>query len=351
MSTPARQRVRTAEQLARKRHADRLNHRVRREKDKNQSSQLIVDVDSLRSELGALRTELQALKSATNAFPTTIPHITTWRPFSPLLSRCVESVEVDQDAAGPPRTELLQILADNYSPAAISDAAQSVAPTSRWPLLVFCVCGIEHHSKSECMEYISYRILLKWQVAALHQTPVVTCPPCTPSLPHLLLQGTDDNPIAAIMAPVFQCLKTSSVPLLFGIYILMYRLLRWRLYMDPQSYQDVPPWYRPSALQDTVPHIISIDYLPWPRLRDYMVSNNLLIAGSAHSVLMYTQAVRFSWPDSKELIIKSCGGAMVLNPNFESYVVSLENWKISCSWADRYPELAHLVNVEGATEN
>lgn len=65
---------------------------------------------------------------------------------------------------------------------------------------------------------------------------------------------------------------------------------------------------------------------------------------------MYTQAIQFTWPKDKELIIQSPRDGVILNPDFESYVVSLENWTISRSWADNYPQLAHLVNVEGATE-
>ncbi|KAF2190083.1 hypothetical protein K469DRAFT_438114, partial [Zopfia rhizophila CBS 207.26] len=334
-------RVRTEEQLARKRHADRLNQKARREKDKNRIHRLEVDIETLRA-------EIRALRSVANTFPFPIQ-----RPTSPLLTRPIENVEDDREhgkqrSSSPPlpRTELLQVLAASYSPAAISSAVRSVVPSGRRPLIVFCVCGIEHKSKSECLEYASYRILLRGHVALSNGTPAFTRLPRTPSLPHLLLQSTDDNPVIATIAPVFQRFVFPTIPGLFGLYILVYRLLRWRLYPDSQSYEDIPPWYRSSSLQETIPHIISIDYLPWPPLRDYLISNELLILGTTHSARKYIEAMRFSWPEGKDLILKSDGGGIVLNPEFESYVFSLENWKISRSWADDHPELVHLVNVE-----
>lgn len=235
MSNPTHKRVRTEEQLARKRYADRLNHKARREKDKSRVHQLEADAEKLRCELSALRAEVQELKSATNKRLTSVAASTTWRPDSPLLARYVVSEENYQEIGGQqcpspqlPRTELVQILAESYSIPAINASIQSMSPSIRWPLFVFCVCGIGHKCKTECLEYACYQILLKAQVTLLNgiRAHVRLLP--TPSLSQLLLQSTDDNPIVATMAAVFQCHKMSSIPVRFGLYILMYRLLRVR---------------------------------------------------------------------------------------------------------------------------
>jgi hypothetical protein len=77
-----------------------------------------------------------------------------------------------------------------------------------------------------------------------------------------------------------------------------------------------------------------------------MVINHLHFLASDHSVLTYVEAVRFAWPENKELMVKSAGGGMILNPEFEDYVVRLENWKMSRTWVENNPELTHFVNVE-----
>jgi hypothetical protein len=236
MPTPNKVRVRTEEQLARKRLADRINHKVRRGKEKGRVERLEAEIESLRGELEILRRERQESREETatpNENDIASPSVmAAERAPSPLLARYIDEERSGSDSVNHstsptlPRTELLQLIKANYTPEVMREGVENVGTPSRWPLIVICSCGIEHKTKSECLEYATYRILLRAHVAISNGSLAFAHLPRTPSLANLLLHSTDDNPVVAALSDMFKQFETSSMPVLFGLYILLYRLLR-----------------------------------------------------------------------------------------------------------------------------
>lgn len=58
---------------------------------------------------------------------------------------------------------------------------------------------------------------------------------------------------------------TSQVPDIIG------SILLWRIHPTPESYQQLMPEYRPSAIQLSVPHSAIIDWVPYAPLRDRII--------------------------------------------------------------------------------
>ncbi|KAH8198594.1 hypothetical protein TruAng_007226 [Truncatella angustata] len=247
MST-TNKRMRTQDQLERKRAADILNHKVRRAKDKNRLDQLEAEVKRLRSEVDDLTAKLQISQEE--------------------VARCAKCSKAEQD-------RLSHSSATNHGQVPDQPDVSSL---------------LAHYSDSRC----GNNIPTAWMVSSEAPIEVDFRSMGTASSISAVVDdrirlevSDDDNPITKVLGHIF-------------------RHFEWRLYPNPQAYEDVPAWYRPSRAQETIPHNISIDYLPWPELRDFMVIHENVLYKEGHSVQMYMEGVRFVWPKSKELIV-NCG--------------------------------------------
>lgn len=207
-----------------------------------------------------------------------------------------------------------------------------------------CLCGVTHINAAECMEYRSFQLLLNTHVA-IHQNPVTAqLYPCTPKISSLLLLENESNPIVEVLGHL---IKRCRPPLLadsIAVYLVMYRLFRWRVNPIPETYKGVPPFYRPSILQRSRPHPICIDFIAWPGLRETLITN----FGSIEK-LSFTKrianAITVEWPHDQEVLIADPEGDLMVNPLFEEHIGRYSNWKMRRWWAEEYPHLSHLVNL------
>lgn len=116
---------------------------------------------------------------------------------------------------------------------------------------------------------------------------------------------------------------------------------KWRLFPTLESYKDVPAFMRPTDVQNSTLHPISIDYLPWPSLRDYICLNQNTDA--RHRVSLYLECIQFDWPADQDLLCKHAGTGVDIHSGFENAVVEANNWKLDESWKDAFPHLRELV--------
>ena len=94
---------------------------------------------------------------------------------------------------------------------------------------------------------------------------------------------------------------------------------------------------RPTEIQMSNLHPVSIDFLPWPDLRDYLCLHQNM--DSRHSVDLYIKCVRLNWPKDKDLLCRSASGLMDLNPDFESIAFDAKNWYLTSPWTEMFPQL------------
>lgn len=117
--------------------------------------------------------------------------------------------------------------------------------------------------------------------------------------------------------------------------------MQWRLYPNPESFNDVPDLIRPSRIQNSILHPVSIDYMPWPRLRDFLCLNQN--RDSRHSVDLYIRSIQLRWPADKQLLCRSPVGDIQLNPEFESIISDIRYWHLGPPWRDAFPSLRKYV--------
>lgn len=105
---------------------------------------------------------------------------------------------------------------------------------------------------------------------------------------------------------------------------------------------DVPSFMRSTETQQTVVHSLNIDYVPWPKLRDYLCHN--LDLEDVHTVKLYMESFEFLWPKEKPLLVRDEGGNVIMHPEFETYAAKLANWRLGSPWRESCPELVHLAS-------
>ena len=106
---------------------------------------------------------------------------------------------------------------------------------------------------------------------------------------------------------------------------------------------DVPIWLQPTEVQESVPHPVMIDFIPWPRLRNYFCLNQN--QDSRHNVALFVSSLRLKWPDTEQLICKLPDGQMGLNNKLEVVPGNLSSWQMVSPWLEVFPNLAEYVST------
>lgn len=106
---------------------------------------------------------------------------------------------------------------------------------------------------------------------------------------------------------------------------------------------------RPSEVQNSVPHPLTTDYLPWPELRDYLCLNQDLDSGQ--SVDLYIRSIRLQWPADKQLLCRSATGSVELHSDFEEVATDIRNWTLMTPWETKFPHLKHLIDLSRTRES
>ncbi|KKK25667.1 hypothetical protein P175DRAFT_0511392 [Aspergillus ochraceoroseus IBT 24754] len=335
-----KKRRRTEAQLARKRQADRINHKAKREQQKRQMENLETQVTNLQEAVQTLTDQVRVLNERL-------------RDQTKYLSRleCASTPSTAADGGSPSTLnqtrppyqgqDMLLLSAENLSMKFPGPALGE--PDNNVP--VDCRCGVDHQSYYECLEYSTFLILFRAHQGLNKSISNSTRLPRTPSLVHVFRPTSTDNPVIQILGLVFSQVRPANVRTLFACYLIMYRFLRWRLCPDEETQRDVPTWLYPTEIQKTVPHPVCIDFLPWPGLRDRLIRNIQHIQDPRHSVILYMRSVRFSWPEDQEFVYTSEQGELMPTESFEAGIYAYENWQVSREWAATFPKLKNVVNI------
>ncbi|KAL3472290.1 hypothetical protein BJX99DRAFT_9160 [Aspergillus californicus] len=334
-----KKRRRTEAQLARKRQADRINHKAKREQQKRQMENLETQVTNLQEAVQSLTEQVRTLNDRLLRDQT--------RYFS-----CFDLAETPSPVTAAGSSSFTQ-------PRPVNAQDMLLLPSDKLPMLlpvpalgepdnnvpVDCRCGVDHRSYFECLEYSTFSILLRAHQGLNKSITNSTRLPRTPSLVHVFRPTSTDNPVIQILGLVFSQVRPANVRTLFACYVVMYRFLRWRLCPDEETQRDVPTWLYPTEIQKTIPHPVCIDFLPWPGLRDRLIHNVKSIQDPRHSVIMYMRSVHFRWTEDQEFIYTSDTGELMPTEQFEAGLNTYENWQVSREWQTTFPTLRKYVNV------
>ncbi|CEF88006.1 hypothetical protein FGSG_04939 [Fusarium graminearum PH-1] len=357
-SGSSKRRVRTEAQMSQKRLADRVKHRENRQEHKLRMERMEADIAQIRRNLDTVSAQLRTLpqigadlmasqqqqqqqqqqqrppQRQTTNFPSHPPGESYEMDTSTNVNETPD-FPARSASNGPGRASPRP---EHDMPMPPPEVMSSLFPA---PSHVDCRCGVQHHSQADCLEYRSFAILYETH-AAFPQDPLhARSLPKNPALPNMTLHSYGDNAVTCFLTSFLKGFEMASVETLFGVYFFAYRLMRWRLHPDPMTLKDVPPWLLPTEVQNTYPHPVSIDYIPWPDLRDFLCTNPRI--KSRHSVKMYLESLQLKWPPGSSLMTME-GGQVCVSPEFEAIACDLNNWKLGPPWLDNFPRLISLVH-------
>ncbi|KAM5359699.1 hypothetical protein ACJZ2D_014268 [Fusarium nematophilum] len=345
--------VRTEAQLSRKRLTDRVKHRENRQEQKARMDRIQAGISNILDGLQEISKQLQAaanpLFAQSRSEPSSVDTpVTSSGPDSYTLKWAVENSTMpylDLELALLFDRELASALSSSasVSPAILNTNSISLSTYTPTPPPIDCRCGVQHSSQADCLEYCSFIILYETHSAFPRDPYRARSLPRNPTLSDLAFPTACSSPVVLFLSTFLRGFKLQSAETMFGIYFFGYRLMRWRLNPDPESREDVPLWLLPTEVQKTVPHPVSIDYIPWPKLRDVLCLNQN--KDSRHTVKLYLESLRLNWPPESSLVSMDGNRQANFSPDLERIALELQNWELGPPWTDCFPHLMQFVSL------
>ncbi|KAJ6443957.1 NADPH-dependent 1-acyldihydroxyacetone phosphate reductase [Purpureocillium lavendulum] len=307
-------RPRSEAQMAQKRRGDRIKHQANRAENKLRMQKMEEDIAFLRASMTDVLAQLRSASLGSSGPPCHVP--------SPMALAYHHPVQVSTNPFG-----TLGVEWDAVSPFSCASATRVGTPVVPPGLLFGCRCGIPHQDQSYCAEYASFSVLYQPHVTLLQQPCLDPAHlPRTPSLENLLLNTNYDNPLSSCLGRILRCFEAPNIETLFGVHLLVYRFLKWRLYPSIETLRDVPTWLRPTKVQESCPHPVCIDYIPWPSLRDYLC-------------LHQNQDLRHTTQMGPQ-------GGVTIDKEFEAIATDITKWSMGSPWIETFPHLIQHVTCE-----
>jgi hypothetical protein len=174
--------------------------------------------------------------------------------------------------------------------------------------------------------------------------------PPYPSVSSLLnpAKSAFSHPLSEVFSDIMSKFPDiDTVPERVAVVYVMFILMRWQIYSTQENYDRLPDWLRPGASQLTIPHPAWMDYLPWPRMRDRMISAPADYDFS-NWLIPYTTELSVNWPyeASSALLSTNESGELVINPVFEQHIRNLINWSLGPAFAKTHPGLADTTRIK-----
>ncbi|KAM3431392.1 hypothetical protein NHJ13734_007311 [Beauveria thailandica] len=349
----------TEEQLDKKRSIDKIKHRENRAENKTRLEAIERDVSFLRHNIGDLVLQLRQLNLVqappqhrlSPASSHSGPSTSSQDHLHPFLSLTKPELWNSLPSLGPAPVDAaaaaLYTSADDHSITdrlyaqhtfpqrpleAQMDMEALLAEVRDQGLMIECRCGKPHSADVQCTERIAVVMAVEFSSVSSHDNQRVMTAPRNPTLPEMLLHHTDmSNPLAAIVSSILRQYDITHIDSLCG----------WRYYPSAGSMADVPAIMRPTPAQITISHPKSLDFIPFPALRNYLCLNQNKDA--RHSVDLYLRSLRLVLPPGQSLLTKTERGCVELNPEFEMMASDVRNWNMGPPWSEYFPQLRQFL--------
>ncbi|KAM3557347.1 hypothetical protein ARSEF4850_005115 [Beauveria asiatica] len=377
----------TEEQLDKKRSIDKIKHRENRAENKTRLEAIERDVSFLRHNIGDLVLQLRQLNLVqappqhrlSPASSHSGPSTSSQDHLYPFLSLTKPELWNSLPSLGPAPVDAAAALYTSADDHSITDRLYAQHTFPQRPLeaqmnmeallaevrdqglMIECRCGKPHSADVQCTERIGVVMAVEFSSVSSHDNQRVMTAPRNPTLPEMLLHHTDmSNPLAAIVSSILRQYDITHIDSLCGVFLLAYRLLRasipikctcggqplltclqWRYYPSVGSMADVPAIMRPTPAQITISHPKSLDFIPFPALRNYLCLNQNKDA--RHSVDLYLRSLRLVLPPGQSLLTKTERGCVELNPEFEMMASDVRNWNMGPPWSEYFPQLRQFL--------
>jgi hypothetical protein len=144
----------------------------------------------------------------------------------------------------------------------------------------------------------------------------------------------------------------SALPERVAILYIMFFNMRWQVLPTQENYLRVPEWLRPLPVQTVKEHAAWIDFVPFPKMREKMVSDYEPGGFSFDEFFVpYTETICVNWPyeDASVLLASPSGDEIMINPVFELHLGMLKNWTLGEVFHRTFPSLAGTYNLKSGS--
>lgn len=146
--------------------------------------------------------------------------------------------------------------------------------------------------------------------------------------------------------------EIDTLPKQVAVFYIMCSLLKWMVLLDKPSWDLMPTWLRPTRAQISTPHAAWIDRIPWPNVRNYLISHPEITLD--HFAAVYSTSFSIRWPyDPTHVLLKAVapGEDITINPVYEEHIRQLSNWEVGKAFRDRYPDIGDLIDQDAHIQN
>lgn len=175
--------------------------------------------------------------------------------------------------------------------------------------------------------------------------------PAYPSVLSLLNPSSTGgvDPLSQVMVDIISKFPgISGLPEQVAILMNMFLFMRWCVSPTPENYGRIPEWCRPRPAQLFEAHAAWMDYVPWPKIREKLVSAKLGSYPFENWFIPFTTGLSVNWPydDMDCLLSTSNREEPIVNPAFERHIMRLENWSLGPTFEEAYSDLAIHARIQ-----
>ncbi|KAJ5135446.1 uncharacterized protein N7515_004724 [Penicillium bovifimosum] len=174
--------------------------------------------------------------------------------------------------------------------------------------------------------------------------------PPYPSVSSLLNpeKSVYSHPVSKVFTDILRTFPDiSTLPEQVAVLYVMFLLMRWQIYPTQENYERLPEWFTPRSTQLLHPHPAWMDYVPWPGMRDRIVTSYQSYPFE-NWFIPFTSELSLNWPYEDTDCLLSAGDSdeLVINPVFERHLRNLCNWSLGPCFAEAYPALADTAQIK-----
>ena len=172
-----------------------------------------------------------------------------------------------------------------------------------------------------------------------------------PSVSSLLNPASDApiDPLSQVMVDIISKFPgITGLPTQVGVLTVMFWFMRWCLNPTLEHYERVPEWYRPTRSQLYEAHAAWMDYVPWPKLRDKLMTSKPGSYPFENWFIPFTSGINVNWPydDTDCLLSTNNRDEPIVNPVFERHIMRLENWSLGPEFVEAFPALEGCARIQ-----
>ncbi|CEO59416.1 hypothetical protein PMG11_04092 [Penicillium brasilianum] len=173
--------------------------------------------------------------------------------------------------------------------------------------------------------------------------------PPYPSVSSLLNpeKSAHSHPLSKVFTDILRTFPDiSALPVQVAVLYTMFLLMRWQIYPTQENYDRLPEWLTPRPTQLLQAHPPWMDYVPWPRMRDRLVTSHRDYPFE-NWFIPFTRDMDVNWPYEATDCLLSAGDSeeLIINPVFERHMRSLSNWSLGPHFAEAYPGLVDTTRI------